>query len=118
MRLTRQCFNISRSITNAFSHEEVNATYADMQEMGIAHLPYPDIDIIMPLNIPFRLVGNESGEEIRDFEEGKSRLRYTNNEADDWYIDLGKGWSSLTNIYENGSFRRRFESGRIEEIGP
>lgn len=98
MRLTRQCFILSRALIDAFSYEEVNATYADMEEMGIAHLPYPDLDIIMPFNLPFALKGEATPTIQAEFDATMARLRYTGGEGVEWYIDMGKGWRSLTEI--------------------
>jgi hypothetical protein len=45
----RQLFLIGADLLNSLSVEEIEATYADMVEMGIAQPPYTEFDIRMPL---------------------------------------------------------------------
>lgn len=51
-----QAFIIGSTVMNAMSAEEVHATFRDMEEAGIAKLPYPRCDVIMPPEKVLRIV--------------------------------------------------------------
>jgi hypothetical protein len=44
----KQAFRLSVETIEAVSQEEVDATYADMEKLGIAQPPYAEFDIIVP----------------------------------------------------------------------
>lgn len=54
-----ELFLISRDVVAAASMEEVDATYADMQELGIAHMPYGLVDIDINAKLSFPDDGND-----------------------------------------------------------
>lgn len=53
-RFPRQCFAVDSETFKATKKEEVEATYADMLELGIAKPPYPDFDILLKAEDVFR----------------------------------------------------------------
>jgi hypothetical protein len=46
--MIRQLFRLSAQVIEALSHEEVFATYADMETLGIAQAPYPEMTLECP----------------------------------------------------------------------
>ena len=113
MRLTRQCFQLSRDFVHSFSREEVNATFADMEEMGIAHLPYPDLDIVTPANAIFSLKGYKNTAKIDDpevigtYNAMMVKLRYTNGVGEDWFARIEGGrWIPISEAFDEFLRRR------------
>lgn len=43
-----QTFHITESVIRALSDDEVRATCEGLREMGLFHLPYPTVDVIVP----------------------------------------------------------------------
>lgn len=62
--LPAQCFQLSREVVRALSVEEVDASFADMETMGMASPPFSDFDLVLPGDSVFR-VGQEPGEGVR-----------------------------------------------------
>lgn len=60
----RQLFRLSTSIIDSMSTEEVQATLADMQELGIAKPPYDVYSIEAPIGRVFKLYEQGSGQEV------------------------------------------------------
>lgn len=44
----KQCFRLSSELIDSVSEEELNATFADMEKLGIANDPYDEYDIRVP----------------------------------------------------------------------
>src|SRR5678815_988687 len=103
MRLTRQCFQLSRELVHSFTIEEINATYVDMEEMGIAYLPYPDLDIISPASAIFKMRGYEKADarSIEAYETMSIKLRYTDGLGSEWYAKIPSGkWIPISERFE------------------
>lgn len=45
-----QAFHITEEVLSALSDEDVRATCEGLREMGLFHLPYPTVDVIVPAN--------------------------------------------------------------------
>jgi len=119
MRLTRQCFHISRELSHSFSLEEINATYVDMEEMGIAYLPYPDLDIISPASAIFKLRGYDKADHgaIETYETMLIKLRYTGGLGSEWYAKIPSGrWIPISEDFEVFMRMRREHSEIARDI--
>lgn len=58
-----ELFRIPKAVYQSLSEEEVHATFADMQELGIAEPPFPEFDIELQANAILHLV-NDKGEKV------------------------------------------------------
>lgn len=59
-----QAFILSKEFFDSVSFEEVNATFHEMREAGIARPPYEEFDVIVPISKIVRLVDHK-GNELR-----------------------------------------------------
>lgn len=57
MAIIAQRFVLSKEVVEAMTVEEVEATYRDMEEFGIARPPYDRFEILVPSNSIFRVMG-------------------------------------------------------------
>jgi hypothetical protein len=73
-----QAFVLGKDIFDALSFEEIDATYKDMEEMGIAKLPYEIVDVLLPVSAVLRIVKHDGSSEMVKEEPGTQlRLRMT-----------------------------------------
>lgn len=97
-KFPRQCFAISDEIYKAVSLEEVRATFADMEELGIAKPPYPEFDVLTKSRNVFRPADGAPWKiEDERFQHSDVIFRFNGPKLIDALFDwnLGKGPLSL-----------------------
>lgn len=98
MKPTRQLFLCDSTFIDAFTNEEVAATYSDMCELGIAHPPYPDFDVIIPAHYIMSLKSTRewTPHEIAAFNQWKLKYCFTDSQPVNIQMDqLNGNWYSL-----------------------
>lgn len=100
--MIKELFKIPNSLWATVSFEEVSATYADMKELGIAQLPYPDMTIEAAAALVFPIVGPD----------GKASREVNWSLEDKAHIHFVNGLYSRTSIPARSSNQRA-----IEDVG-
>lgn len=93
-RFPRQAFFISHEVFKAISPEEVEATYKDMVELGIANPPYPDYDLILSSSDIYKMEEDRfAGRPFDEDDFGKSTtiLRFHDETLTDALFDWNQG---------------------------
>lgn len=86
----QQSFVLGTDIFGALSMEEVEATYSDMESLGLAKAPFDHFDVIVPVSKVVLLYDKKTGDQRHAPEDGTIlRVRYT-NEGHRWLMTKHK----------------------------
>lgn len=98
----RQCFALSSEVMAAASQKEVEATFKDMEELGIAKPPYPEFDILMKARDVFA-AESDQWEHSPEFKASDVIVRYHSGETVDVLFDWKDGYPihSLFNLNQD-----------------
>src|SRR5262252_4472034 len=106
-RFDRTEFIITKSFIEAFSLEEVQATWDDMVALNIAKAPYPSFDIVGTTNLFINVVleGMDSHLQDRanaDLEKWRGKLVFTDYTFTGMFIETEnrRGWKDITHILD------------------
>lgn len=105
----RQAFRLSKEIIASTSTEEIKATIADMQELGIAQAPFDQMDILVAEGQILRLYAHEGDDQDR-FEASKKRLAESSKELI-FRFDNSQGPAKIVQCFVEG------KPGHYENLG-
>lgn len=82
----QQAFVLSGELLDSVSLEEVQATFEDMDSLGLAQPPYQAFDVVVPPSRCIRLVSKSGEERMATDAEGVLRVRYTAEQEPQWFL--------------------------------